>query len=53
MSTRDQSWELRLRCRVTTMSGWEPETDDVAQWLDEGGALELVAVESVTPVEAQ
>jgi hypothetical protein len=47
MSNNDQTWELTIRVRVTTMSGWEPESSDVDGWLEDGGALELVAINSV------
>jgi len=42
----DKTWELTIRVRVTTLSGWEPDQGDVEQWLDNGGVLELVAVDS-------
>jgi hypothetical protein len=46
-TSKDQAWELNIRVRVTTMSGWEPEYSDVDSWLNDGGVLELVAIESV------
>jgi hypothetical protein len=42
----DKTWELTIRVRVTTMCGWEPDTGDVEQWLDNGDTLELVAIDS-------
>lgn len=47
MSINDKTWELNIRVRVTTVSGWEPESSDVDGWLEDGGALELIAIESV------
>lgn len=47
MINKDQAWDMVIRVRVTTMSGWEPDTGDVDGWLEDGGALELVAIESV------
>lgn len=47
MSTSDKTWDIVIRVRVTTMSGWEPESSDVEGWLDDGGTLELVAINSV------
>lgn len=46
-SSNDQTWEMNIRVRVTTMNGWEPELSDVDVWLEDGGALELVAIESI------
>jgi len=47
----DQTWELDIRVRVSTMCGWEPEHDDVDGWLDGGGVLELVSVNYVKEVK--
>jgi hypothetical protein len=43
----DKTWDITIRVRATTLSGWRPEHSDVEEWLDNGGTLELVAVESV------
>lgn len=45
-TSKDQTWDMVIRVRVTTMNGWEPELSDVEGWLDDGGTLELVAVDS-------
>lgn len=47
----DTTWEMDIRVRVTTMNGWEPESSDVEGWLENGGTLELVAVNSVKESE--
>jgi hypothetical protein len=47
MSNNDKTWELNIRVRVTTMSGWEPDHGDIEEWLENGGTLELVAIKSV------
>jgi len=43
---KDKTWELTIRVRVTTMCGWEPDTGDVERYLDDGGVLELVAIDN-------
>ena len=50
MDSKDQAWELNIRVRVTTMCGWQPESSDIEGWLEDGGTLELVAVETVKEV---
>jgi hypothetical protein len=46
----DKTFEITMKVRVTTMAGWEPDSDDVRRWLDDGGTLELVKVEKVEEV---
>jgi hypothetical protein len=48
--SEDQTWELTIRVQVTTMCGWEPDHGDVDGWLDGGGVLDLVAIDSVKEV---
>jgi hypothetical protein len=43
----DKTWDITIRVQVTTLSGWEPDRSDVEEWLEVGGTLELVAIESV------
>jgi hypothetical protein len=47
----DKTWDMVIRVRVTTMSGWEPEGSDIEGWLDDGSTLEFVGVESVHEVK--
>lgn len=47
MSNNDKTWDMSIRVKVTTMSGWEPEQSDVEEWLEGGGVLELMEIESV------
>lgn len=51
MTNNDQPWELVIRVRVTTLNGWEPDSDDVNGWLENGGVLELVAIDSAEQKE--
>ena len=44
---KDQTWDITIVVRVTTMNGWEPEKQDIENWLDCEGSLELVSIESV------
>lgn len=50
MPSRDETWDITIKVRVTTMNGWEPDRDDVEGWLDSGDALELVVIEDVQKV---
>jgi hypothetical protein len=51
MSINDKTWEMTVRVRVTTMSGWEPEGSDVEGWLEDGSTLEFVALDRVQEVK--
>jgi hypothetical protein len=46
----DKTWELSIRVRVTTLCGWQPDRDDIEGWLENGGVLELVAVDSAKEI---
>ena len=46
----DQTWNITIVVRATTMNGWEPEKQDIENWLDDGG-LELISVKSVKEAE--
>jgi hypothetical protein len=48
--SEDQTWELTIRVQVTTMCGWEPDSGDVERYLDDGGVLELVAIDKIQEV---
>ena len=47
---QDRTFDITMKCRITTMCGWEPDRDDVDSWLDSGGVLELVVIENVQEV---
>jgi hypothetical protein len=47
----DKTFDITMKVRVTTMSGWEPDNGDIEQWLDEGGTLMLVKVEKMEEVK--
>jgi hypothetical protein len=50
-SSLDRTFDLTIKVRITTMCGWEPDSEDVQRWLDEGYVLELVEVEKVQEVK--
>jgi hypothetical protein len=47
----DETFDITIKVRVTTMNGWEPDRTDIEGWLDCGGTLELVSIENVKVVE--
>jgi hypothetical protein len=46
-SSTDKTWDMIIQVRVTTVSGWEPDREDIEGWLERGDSLELLSVESV------
>ena len=52
MPVQDKTFDITIKVRVTTMSGWEPGRDDVEGWLANGDSvLELVVIEKVEEVK--
>lgn len=51
MPVKDRTFDITMKCRVTTLAGWEPDRDDVEGWLENGGVLELVVIEEVQEVK--
>ena len=47
----DKTFDMTIKVRVTTLSGWEPDRGDIESWLDCGGTLELVEVEKCQEVK--
>lgn len=44
----DKTWEVTVKFRVTTMSGWRPELEDIPDWIgDNVDDLELIKVTEV------
>jgi hypothetical protein len=50
-AARDETFDLTIKVRVTTMNGWEPDRTDIESWLDGGSVLELIAIENLKLVE--
>lgn len=43
----NKTWEITIKVKITTLSGWEPDKDDISEWLDVGGSLELISITDV------